>query len=59
MDNNQKTQYRAISLFSGMGGDTLGMLRSGIKVVAYSEIDPVIRQTHEANFQTVTYLVRM
>ena len=49
-DNTPNTAYRAISLFSGMGGDTLGMLRSGIKVVAYSEIDPVIRQTHEANF---------
>jgi DNA (cytosine-5)-methyltransferase 1 len=41
----------AISLFSGMGGDTLGMTRAGINVIAYSEKDPVFRRTHEQNFK--------
>jgi DNA (cytosine-5)-methyltransferase 1 len=40
----------AISLFSGMGGDTLGMTLAGIKVIAYSEKEPVFRKTHEENF---------
>jgi DNA (cytosine-5)-methyltransferase 1 len=41
---------KAISLFSGMGGDTLGMKNAGVKVVAYSEKVKVFRDTHEANF---------
>ena len=40
----------AISLFSGMGGDTLGMKRAGINVVAYSEYIQTFRDTHDANF---------
>jgi len=40
----------AISLFSGMGGDTLGMEQAGIHVIAYNEKVAVFRQTHEANF---------
>jgi site-specific DNA-cytosine methylase len=30
---------RAVSLFSGCGGDTLGLERSGFKVVAFSEFN--------------------
>ena len=41
---------KAISLFSGMGGDTLGMKQAGIDVVAYSEKEVVFQETHEANF---------
>jgi len=41
---------KAISLFSGMGGDTLGMTNAGVKVVAYSEKMATFRKTHEANF---------
>ena len=33
---------KAISLFSGMGGDTLGIENSGIKVIAYSEINKIV-----------------
>lgn len=44
-------EIKAISLFSGMGGDNLGMEQSGIKVVAYSEIDKTFQQTHEENFK--------
>ena len=41
---------KAISLFSGMGGDTLGMEMAGIDVVAYSEINKIFRETHMLNF---------
>ena len=41
---------KAISLFSGMGGDALGMRQASLDVVAYSEIEKVFRQTHELNF---------
>ena len=40
----------AISLFSGMGGDTLGLENAGYKVIAYSEIDKNFQKTHELNF---------
>jgi DNA (cytosine-5)-methyltransferase 1 len=40
----------AISLFSGCGGDTLGMTRAGLDVIAYTESDPKIRESHEKNF---------
>lgn len=41
----------AISLFSGMGGDTLGMKQAGVEVIAYSEKEKVFQETHEANFR--------
>lgn len=41
----------AISLFSGMGGDTLGMSLSGISVNYYSEKVKYICQSHDANFK--------
>ena len=47
---SQPEKRKAISLFSGMGGDTLGMENAGLNVVAYSEIKDVFRKTHEANF---------
>jgi len=40
----------AISLFSGMGGDSLGIVNAGLKLVAYSEKDKIFQQTHELNF---------
>lgn len=40
----------AMSLFSGCGGDTMGMERCGIRVVAFTEKDPLIQKTHMANF---------
>ena len=42
--------YKAISLFSGMGGDTLGMKNAGIDVVAFSEYIKEFQDTHLANF---------
>jgi DNA (cytosine-5)-methyltransferase 1 len=40
----------AISLFSGCGGDTLGLTRSGFKVVAFNEFKKAAIQSHLANF---------
>jgi DNA (cytosine-5)-methyltransferase 1 len=40
----------AISLFSGMGGDSLGMKNAGINLVAYSEIIKEYQETHQLNF---------
>lgn len=42
--------YNAISLFSGLGGDTLGLEQSGCHVVAYNELNPKFCESHEANF---------
>ena len=43
----------AISLFSGCGGDSLGLERAGFHVVAFSEFNKAAVQTHEANFRSV------
>ena len=50
MDFDKSKQLKAISLFSGMGGDTLGMTNAGVKVIAFSENVKYIRDTHLANF---------
>lgn len=41
---------KAISLFSGAGGDTLGMKMAGIDVVGYVEFDKDAIATHKHNF---------
>jgi len=46
-NNNPLT---GISLFSGMGGDSYGMKMAGVNVIAYSEFQPVFRNTHDLNF---------
>ena len=33
---------KAISLFSGMGGDSLGLIQAGFELEAYSEKESVI-----------------
>ena len=43
-------QLKAISLFSGAGGDSVGMCNAGIDVIAFSEIDKIAKNTHEQNF---------
>jgi len=50
--NNQNinTNMKAISLFSGMGGDSLGIKNAGFELVAYSEWEKEMKQTHELNF---------
>ena len=43
-------EYKAISLFSGLGGDTLGLTNANVQVVAYNELDKTFCKSHEANF---------
>lgn len=42
----------AISLFSGMGGDSLGLSNAGFKLLGYSEINKEFRISHDLNFPT-------
>ena len=42
---------KAISLFSGMGGDSYGLEQAGVKVIAYSEKVDIIKQSHDLNFE--------
>lgn len=46
----------ALSLFSGCGGDTLGMTNAGMNVSHYSEIIKTFQNSHELNFQNSTLL---
>lgn len=41
---------KALSLFSGCGGDTLGLQRAGFEVVAFSEFNKQAIATHLSNF---------
>jgi len=41
---------KAISLFSGCGGDTVGMTNAGFNVVAYNEFKKPAIESHELNF---------
>jgi len=41
---------KAISLFSGMGGDSLGITNAGLELIAYSEWEKEMKETHELNF---------
>ena len=41
---------KAVSLFSGMGGDTLGMERAGVEVIAFNECNRPAIESHQANF---------
>lgn len=49
--------FKAISLFSGCGGDTLGLERAGFKVVAFNEFNKAACMSHVANFQESTILI--
>ena len=40
-----------ISLFSGMGGDSLAIKQAGLNLVAYSEKESKFRETHRLNFE--------
>jgi DNA (cytosine-5)-methyltransferase 1 len=46
----------AISLFSGAGGDTFGLEKAGIKVVAFSEFNSICVKTHLKNFPKSRWL---
>ena len=47
---------KAISLFSGMGGDSVGIVKAGLELVAYSEWEKDMRDTHELNFPNTELL---
>ena len=47
---------KAISLFSGCGGDTLGMKMANIDVVGYSELKTKFCETHDSNFTNCTLI---
>ena len=46
----------AISLFSGAGGDTVGMEQAGLRVVAFSENNAACVRTHKAAFPDSVWL---
>ena len=43
-------KYMAVSLFSGCGGDTLGLERAGLKVLCFSEMNKTFASSHLSNF---------
>lgn len=43
-------KYTAISLFSGMGGDSFAIIQSGGNLIAYNEYDKHAINTHNLNF---------
>ena len=47
---SSKKQFTAISLFSGLGGDSLGLKQAGCRVIAYNEIKSKFCESHQANF---------
>lgn len=49
--------FHALSLFSGCGGDTLGLERAGGTVDAFSEFNKAATQTHLHNFPGSVHLV--
>mgnify|MGYP005660496355 CR=1 FL=1 len=51
-----QSEMKAISLFSGMGGDTLGIQQAGVNVVGFNEIKKKIIETHEKNFGNCKFI---
>jgi DNA (cytosine-5)-methyltransferase 1 len=51
------TEVTAISLFSGAGGDTLGLERANIKVVAFNEFNEAATKTHMTVFPSSVNIV--
>uniref|UniRef100_A0A6C0KV77 DNA (cytosine-5-)-methyltransferase n=1 Tax=viral metagenome TaxID=1070528 RepID=A0A6C0KV77_9ZZZZ len=50
-------QNTAVSLFSGCGGDTLGLETAGFKVIAFSELKKTFAATHLENFPESVYIM--
>ena len=45
-----RQEFNAISLFSGLGGDSLGIENAGGNVIAYNEYDKTAIESHQLNF---------
>jgi DNA (cytosine-5)-methyltransferase 1 len=43
-------KYTAISLFSGLGGDSLGLKLANCDVIAYNELNKTFCKSHDSNF---------
>ena len=56
VNDNNKEKLKAISLFSGMGGDSLGIKKAGLELVAYSEWEKEMKETHDMNFKNCKLL---
>ena len=52
----KQDKIKAISLFSGMGGDSLGIHMAGLELAAYSEWEKEMIETHELNFPNTILL---
>ena len=50
------SKQNAISLFSGMGGDTLGIHNAGLNVLAFNEFDKAASDCHKLNFPDSTLI---
>ena len=50
MNYTTKKNYTAISLFSGLGGDSLGIIHSGVILIAYNELNKKFCESHDTNF---------
>ena len=46
----------SISLFSGMGGDSLGMKMANMDVVSFNEMDKYSIESHKINFPNCTLI---
>jgi DNA (cytosine-5)-methyltransferase 1 len=49
VEDDEKNIYNAVSLFSGLGGDALGMTQAGCKVIGYNELNLNFCKSHDAN----------
>ena len=56
---NSPASLNAISLFSGAGGDTLGLKRAGYSVVAFNEFNEHAIKTHTTVFPDSVRIVNM
>ena len=51
VEDDEKKVYNAVSLFSGLGGDALGMTQAGCKVIGYNELNLNFCKSHDANLK--------
>lgn len=57
VDPKMTSKPKAISLFSGMGGDSLGIEQAGFDVIAFNEINKAAIESHKLNFPNSELIV--